>query len=58
MKIEDIENFEVFEDDIWIVTPPKCGTTWYQNFQNLFINKNNSNRGASKSVLNMTLDVI
>ena len=27
---EKIKNMEVFEDDIWIVTFPKCGTTWVQ----------------------------
>ena len=27
---EKIYNFEVKEDDIWIVTFPKCGTTWTQ----------------------------
>ena len=25
-----IKNMEIFEDDIWIVTFPKCGTTWAQ----------------------------
>ena len=22
--------FKIYDDDIWIVTPPKCGTTWMQ----------------------------
>ncbi|XP_070498409.1 sulfotransferase 1C2-like [Chironomus tepperi] len=28
--LERIKNMEIFEDDIWIVTYPKCGTTWTQ----------------------------
>uniref|UniRef100_A0A182N2Z9 Sulfotransferase domain-containing protein n=1 Tax=Anopheles dirus TaxID=7168 RepID=A0A182N2Z9_9DIPT len=27
---ERIHNFTVYEDDLWIVTAPKCGTTWTQ----------------------------
>ncbi|XP_053689472.1 luciferin sulfotransferase-like [Sabethes cyaneus] len=27
---DKVRNFEVFEDDVWTVTFPKCGTTWTQ----------------------------
>ena len=28
--IKEISQFEVRSDDIWIITYPKCGTTWTQ----------------------------
>lgn len=27
---ERVKKMEVYEDDIWVVTFPKCGTTWTQ----------------------------
>ena len=30
MDMERIKNMKIFEDDLWIITPPKCGTTWTQ----------------------------
>lgn len=35
---ETIKNFEVFEDDIWLVTYPRSGTTWCQ--QQIYLLKN------------------
>ena len=29
-SLERIKNMEIFEDDIWVFTFPKCGTTWTQ----------------------------
>lgn len=28
--VERIKNMEVYEDDVWVITFPKCGTTWTQ----------------------------
>lgn len=29
-ETDRVHNFEVFDDDVWIITNPKCGTTWTQ----------------------------
>lgn len=37
-SLERIKKFKIYEDDIWIVTPPKCGTTWTQEMLRLLLN--------------------
>eukprot|EP00095_Tigriopus_kingsejongensis_P005683 snap_masked-scaffold1292_size50302-processed-gene-0.0 protein:Tk05683 transcript:snap_masked-scaffold1292_size50302-processed-gene-0.0-mRNA-1 annotation:"hypothetical protein DAPPUDRAFT_231919" len=32
------QGLQVYEDDLWIVTPPKCGTTWTQEIVWLLLN--------------------
>lgn len=36
--LERVHNFEVREDDVWIVTSTKCGTTWAQEMTWLIMN--------------------
>ena len=33
LDLGEVKKMEVYEDDVFIVTPPKCGTTWYENQQ-------------------------
>lgn len=37
-ETDRVHNFEVFEDDVWIITNPKCGTTWTQEMCWLILN--------------------
>ena len=34
---ETIYRMEIREDDVWIVTYPKCGTTWTQVLEQLIL---------------------
>ena len=34
----DIAHFALRDDDIWIVTFPKCGTTWLQETLTMLVN--------------------
>ncbi|XP_073819765.1 sulfotransferase 1E1-like [Musca autumnalis] len=36
--VEKVYNLEVYEDDVWLVTLPKCGTTWMQELLWLVLN--------------------
>ena len=36
--MEEIRNFEVHSDDLFIITLPKCGTTWMQEIAWLIAN--------------------
>lgn len=36
---ERVKNMEVYDDDVWVVSFPKCGTTWTQEMVWLVNNK-------------------
>lgn len=36
--IKKVHDLQVFEDDVWLVTLPKCGTTWMQELLWLVMN--------------------
>ena len=48
--LERIKSMEIFEDDIWIVTFPKCGTTWTQEMI-WMLNSNLDYETSSKVIL-------
>ena len=47
--LKRIKEMEIYEDDIWIVTFPKCGTTWTQEM--LWMLNNNLDYEGSKNKL-------
>ena len=49
IDVDAVQDFEVFDDDIWIVTPPKCGTTWSASFWNRFFIKIDLSHSQTKS---------
>ncbi|XP_055621717.1 luciferin sulfotransferase-like [Toxorhynchites rutilus septentrionalis] len=46
--LEEIRNFEVLEDDVWVITFPKCGTTWTQEM--VWLLNNNLNFERAKKI--------
>lgn len=44
---ELIKKFEVYEDDVWVVSFPKCGTTWTQEM--VWLINNDLNYATAKS---------
>lgn len=47
--LEKIKKFKVYEDDVWVVTYPKCGTTWTQEMVRML--SNNMDYEAAKTNL-------
>ena len=37
--LDELKTFELYPDDIWIATYPKCGTTWTQQIVKLIRNR-------------------
>ena len=48
---EQLYNFELREDDIWIVTFPKSGTTWTQEMVWMLVNDVDKEKGAKPAIL-------
>ncbi|XP_055530637.1 luciferin sulfotransferase-like [Wyeomyia smithii] len=47
---ERIKKFQVYEDDVWVITFPKCGTTWTQEMVWLLNNGLNFERAKKHSL--------
>ncbi|KAH8371464.1 hypothetical protein KR093_007559 [Drosophila rubida] len=45
-----IHDMEVLEDDVWLITNPKCGTTWMQELLWLLMNDCNFEAALSKDL--------
>jgi len=47
---DKILNMKLRKDDVWIVTPPKCGTTWTQEITWLVMNKADTKTAKAKDL--------
>ena len=47
--LDDLKSLELYSDDVWIVTYPKCGTTWTQQIVKL-IRSNGVNDGVKITI--------
>lgn len=45
--LDNVYHFDVREDDVWIVTSTKCGTTWAQEMTWLILNNLDYNKAKS-----------
>uniref|UniRef100_A0A6E8WBN7 Sulfotransferase domain-containing protein n=1 Tax=Anopheles coluzzii TaxID=1518534 RepID=A0A6E8WBN7_ANOCL len=52
---ERIRNLTVYEDDLWIVTAPKCGTTWTQEMLWLLDNALDYQRAAEINLIHRSI---
>lgn len=43
-----IKNFQVYEDDVWVISFPKCGTTWTQEM--VWLLNNDLNYEAARNL--------
>uniref|UniRef100_A0A1B6GG97 Sulfotransferase domain-containing protein n=1 Tax=Cuerna arida TaxID=1464854 RepID=A0A1B6GG97_9HEMI len=48
---ERLHNFEVYEDDVWVISYPKCGTTWTQEMVWLIGNNCDFDAASDKLLL-------
>lgn len=49
-QLKDLDSFEVREDDVWVLTFPKSGTTWVQEIVYLLMNDLDTDK-ASKTTM-------
>uniref|UniRef100_A0A182W218 Sulfotransferase domain-containing protein n=1 Tax=Anopheles minimus TaxID=112268 RepID=A0A182W218_9DIPT len=50
-----IRNLTVYEDDLWIVTAPKCGTTWTQEMMWLLDNELNYQKASEINLIDRSI---
>ncbi|XP_035893420.1 luciferin sulfotransferase-like [Anopheles stephensi] len=55
LSAERIRNLTVYEDDLWIVTAPKCGTTWTQEMMWLLDNDLNYEKASAINLIDRSI---